>query len=249
MRWLALKDLQVLRRSPLLVVLLIAYPIVISVLIGLALSRGPEKPKVAFFNEVPKDAGTVTLGGEKIDASKYADELFKSITPIRVSSRAEAVAKVRSGEALGALIVPGDIVQRLQGTASLSGSTRQPTVEVLYNVEDPIKAAYVQSVVNARLADANKALSDKLTTTTADYLKILLAGGTLDLFGSKVDILGLKSSKAIIDASIAAAPRGSRFAARSARCPRSPVRRSTTSTCPGRSCGRSPTRSRCSRRS
>jgi hypothetical protein len=37
MRWLLLKDLQILRRSPLLVGLLIVYPIVIALLIGFAL--------------------------------------------------------------------------------------------------------------------------------------------------------------------------------------------------------------------
>ena len=52
MRWLLLKDLQILRRSPLVTALLIIYPIVIAVLIGFALSRGPEKPRVAFLNEV-----------------------------------------------------------------------------------------------------------------------------------------------------------------------------------------------------
>ena len=50
MRWLLLKDLQILRRSPLLVALLVLYPIVIAVLIGFALSRGPDKPEVAFYN-------------------------------------------------------------------------------------------------------------------------------------------------------------------------------------------------------
>jgi ABC-type transport system involved in cytochrome c biogenesis permease component len=208
-RWLAVKDLQVLRRSPLLLALLVAYPIVISVLIGLALSRGPEKPKVAFLNEVPAGQATVDLGGERIDTSKYAAELFKSVTPIRVKSRAEAVAKVRDGEALGALIVPADIVQRLQGSASLTGSPQPPTVEVLYNVEDPIKAAYVQSVVDSRLAEANRALSEKLTTTTAEYLKILLEGGSIDIFGRSVDILGLRTSQAIVEAAARAAPAGS----------------------------------------
>ena len=53
MRWLLLKDLQILRRSPLLVALLVIYPIVIAVLFGFALSGGPEKPRVAFANLVP----------------------------------------------------------------------------------------------------------------------------------------------------------------------------------------------------
>ena len=48
MRWLLVKDLRILRRSPLLVALLVLYPIVIAVLIGFALSRGPDKPEVAF---------------------------------------------------------------------------------------------------------------------------------------------------------------------------------------------------------
>ena len=41
-RWLLLKDLQILRRSPLQAVLLVAYPILIAVLVGFAISRGPE---------------------------------------------------------------------------------------------------------------------------------------------------------------------------------------------------------------
>ena len=97
MRWLLLKDLQILRRSPFLVVLLVAYPILISLLIGFALSRGPDKPKVAFVNEVPPSLNTFRLGNEELDASTYADELFKSIDPIRVKTVEAALDKVRSG--------------------------------------------------------------------------------------------------------------------------------------------------------
>src|SRR5918997_5174884 len=104
MRWLLLKDLQILRRSPLLVGLLVLYPVVLSVLIGLALSGGPDKPRVAFVNLVEPGAAGVDVGGRAVDASRYADELFESVDPIRVRTRAEAVAKVRDGEALGALI-------------------------------------------------------------------------------------------------------------------------------------------------
>ncbi len=44
MRWLLLKDLQILRRSPLQAVLLVAYPVLIAVLVGFAISRSPTKP-------------------------------------------------------------------------------------------------------------------------------------------------------------------------------------------------------------
>jgi ABC-type transport system involved in cytochrome c biogenesis permease component len=200
MRHLARKDLQILRRSPLLVSLLVIYPLVVAVLIGLALSRGPDKPKVAFLNEVPPGQETFTLGGQQIDASKYADRLFTSVEPIRVSSRAEAEEKVRSGEALAALIVPADI------TRKLSSGLEQPQLEVIYNARDPVKARFVEATIKARLADANAALSRRFTAVAGDYLDLLLRGGSLTLFGRQLDVLGLASAKKIVDGTIAGMP-------------------------------------------
>ena len=203
MRWLLLKDLQILRRSPLLVGLLVAYPILIAVLIGLALSGGPAKPKVAFVNLVPPEKNRISLGGQQLDASRYASKLFEAVDPIRVDTRAEAIEKVRSGEALGALVVPPDITEKLQGSLGLTGGQR-PTVEVFYNAEDPVKRRFVESLIESRLSDANRALSGELTKTAANYLNILLRGGDVPLFGS---ILGLERSRTIIEASIASLPR------------------------------------------
>src|SRR5690242_16152219 len=106
MRWLLLKDLQILRRSPLLVALLVIYPVVIALLIGYAVSRGPSKPKVAFLNEVPKGQGSFNLGSTKINGRQYAGKFFDAIDPVPVKNRAEAREKVRTGQALAALIIP-----------------------------------------------------------------------------------------------------------------------------------------------
>src|SRR5947208_16863447 len=138
MRWLLIKDLQILKRSPLLVALLILYPIAISVLIGLALSKGPEKPRVAFVNEVPKSATVIDLGGEHINTSQYGKVLFNAIDPVRVSSEQEAIAKVKSGDVLGALILPPDL------THKLATGLESAHVKVYYNAEDPIKARFVR---------------------------------------------------------------------------------------------------------
>src|SRR3712207_535290 len=114
MRWLLVKDLQILRRSPLLVVLLVAYPVLVALLIGFALSGGPEKPRVAFVNEVPAGEGEFNVGGERRDAASYADRLFERVDPIRVKTRKEALDLVESGDALGALIIPRDAADRLR---------------------------------------------------------------------------------------------------------------------------------------
>lgn len=208
-RFLLGKDLRILRRSPLLVSLLVIYPVVIAVLIGLALSKGPDKPRVAILNQLPQQSGSVAIAGTTVDPADYASRLFASITPVHVTTRAEAERRVRDGDVLAAIIVPRDLVQRLQRTISLSGQGPKPTVEVLYNAEDPVKQQFVESTINARVADLNKAVSTKLTQIAAGYLDILLSGGKFSVLGKDFDIAGLKKSKALVDSVLTRTPAGS----------------------------------------
>ena len=207
MRWLLLKDLQILRRSPLLVSLLVVYPIVIAVLIGFSLSSPPGKPKVAFANLVPPAAEEFSVGDTQLDASSYAGRLFEAVDPIRVGSREEAIEKVRDGEALGALVIPADAVDKLQSAVNLSGTPERPEIEVYYNAEDPLKRQYVESLVEARLGEANRALSGELTKLAARYLNILLRGGDFSVLGRQFNVLGLERSRTILEATIASLPR------------------------------------------
>jgi ABC-2 family transporter protein len=208
-RWLLLKDLQILRRSPLLVALLVLYPIVVALLVGAALSSGPSKPKVAFANLVPAGEAKIELGGERLDATTYASELFEAVDPIRVDSREEAIEKVRSGEALGALVIPPDVIERLQGTLALGGS-EPPKVEVYYSAENALKRRYVEATINATLANANKALSDEIFKEAARYLNLIVVGGSLTLpLVGEVDILGLRNAQTIIEGAIARLPEDS----------------------------------------
>ncbi|MFI5122189.1 MAG: hypothetical protein ACHQJ5_04780, partial [Vicinamibacteria bacterium] len=94
MRWLLLKDLQILRRSPLIVALLVAYPVALGVLIGFALSADNSKPRVAFLNEVAEsDQFQVGSGENEIDRDLAREELCKRVECVDVSSREEAIAK------------------------------------------------------------------------------------------------------------------------------------------------------------
>jgi ABC-2 type transport system permease protein len=206
-RWLLLKDLQILRRSPLLVALLVIYPVVIALLVGLALDRPPEKPKVAFANLVPPGESEFSIGGRQLDVADYAPRLFSAIDPIRVDTREEAIQKVRSGEALGAIVLPENATERLRSTLALQGGD-PPTIEVYYNASDPLKRELVESTINSRLADANAALSDAVLTEAAGYIDVIVTGGevALPLLGS-VDILGLRRSQSIIEGAIAGLPR------------------------------------------
>ena len=208
-RFLLGKDLRILRRSPLLVSLLVAYPVLIAVLIGLALSKGPDKPRVAILNQLPQQSEQVAIAGTTVNPADYANKLFEAIVPVRVRTRAEAERKVRDGDVLAAIIVPPDLVTRLQRTISLSGAGSKPTVEVLYNAEDPVKQQFVQSTIDSRVAELNKVVSTKLTQIAASYLNILLSGGKFSVFGRDFDIAGLKKSKALVDSVLTRTPEGS----------------------------------------
>ena len=205
MRWLLIKDLQILRRSPLLLATVVLYPVVLSLLVGVAFNAGPSKPKVAFLNEVPTSKNVVSIGGERIDTSKYAREIFQSIDPIDVSSRAEAREAVESGRALAALIVPQDITDRLQSAAGL-GAGDPPQVEVLYNADNALKVRSVRSTINAELGRANTVLSRKLTAIAANYIDLIVTGGELSLLGQKINVLGLRNAQSIIEATLRGLP-------------------------------------------
>jgi len=195
MRWLLLKDLQIMRRSPLITALLVAYPIVIAVLIGFALSRGPEPPRVAFLNEVPPDP-PLEVGGESLDLAGAKSELCDRIECVPVSSEEEARQKVESGDVLGALILPADLVDKLQSLAGLTPES--PTVKVLVNEEDPVKAGLVDDRINSLLAEANLRISQEVSNVSTSYLQILLNGGDFSFLGQGIQVLGLKRSEQIL---------------------------------------------------
>ena len=199
MRWLLLKDLQILRRSPLIVVLLVAYPVVIGVLIGFALSGDEGKPKVAFLNEVEEEeAFDLGTGEGEFGAEQAREELCKRVECVDVDSREEAEEMVRDGEVLGALILPPDLLDQLRSLTSLD--PEQPVVDVLVNEDDPVKAQLVDDRISALVTEANLILSQRISGQAADYIDLLIEGGTfsIPLLGDDVDILGLARAAEIL---------------------------------------------------
>src|SRR5918911_348672 len=176
--------------------MLVIYPIVIAGLVGFAVTSGPSKPRVAVLNQVPKSANQIDLGGETVDVSKEAKPLFDAIDPVYVQSRQEALDKVRSGDVLGALILPPDITHRLE--AATAGGGKPATVEVLYNAEDPAKQRFVENTIKARVQEANAALAKKFTEVADGYIHLLSTGGSFNFLGNSFSVLGLVRTEQIL---------------------------------------------------
>ncbi len=203
MRWLLVKDLRILRRSPLLVSMLVLYPIVIAVLIGFALSRGPDKPEVAFYNELPASAGTLELGGRRIDITKEGRRLFDAIEPVQVKSREEAIQKVRDGDVLAAIVIPKDLTEKLQS------GLESGTVDVFYNAEDPAKRQFVENTIKSQVQKANAALTKRVAEEALDLLKLISTGGDYTFLGQDISILGLQRAERILRKAQSELPPGS----------------------------------------
>jgi hypothetical protein len=182
-RWLLGKDLLILRRSRLLVALLIVYPVAIALLIGFAISASPSKPRVAIVDQTPPGE-TITLGGTRIGLAEYTDELFSQVHVVRVPTRAAAASRVASGDVLAAIVIPPDIVSKI------SSGVNQAHVEVIYN-GDALKQSFVRSTINSTLAQANLALSEQIKSVAVRDIDLLLAGGQLGVLGSSQNIIGL----------------------------------------------------------
>ncbi|MGH2925453.1 MAG: ABC transporter permease [Solirubrobacterales bacterium] len=206
MRWLFLKDLQILRRSPLVTALLFLYPVAIAVLIGFALSRSPAQPRVAFVNQVPQ--GTpFNLGGSQFDLTGARSELCSRIDCVDVASEAQARQMVESGDVLAALILPSDLITKLESLGSLNPA--QPTVRVLVNEEDPVKAGLVNDQISSLVTQANLRISKEVSHISASYLDLLLHGGDFQLLGQSLSILGLENAQNILESVNSGVPKGS----------------------------------------
>lgn len=204
MRWLLVKDLQILRRSPLLVGLLIVYPIAISLLIGFALSSPPAKPRVAFFNEVAHGQGTIHLGNQSLNVASYASDLLHSIEPIKVSSEAQAVAKVRDGEALAAVIIPAALPQQIQSL--VTQGVGEPTVKLYLNTRDPLDRQFVDQAISTRITQVQADVSKRVLQVAVNDLREVLDGGTVQILGQSVHLLGLRNARTIVSGALASLP-------------------------------------------
>ncbi|HEX4483050.1 MAG TPA: ABC transporter permease [Solirubrobacteraceae bacterium] len=175
MRALLAKDLLILRRSRLLVALLVIYPIAIALLIGLAISRSPGKPKVAVVDETPPGQ-TVSVGNRRVSVDAYAQQIFSQVQSERVATRSQAVQKIESGEVLAAVVIPPNIAARL------GAGLKQAQLEVIYN-GNALEQSIVRAQIESALAQANVGFSEQIQRAASQAIGALLSGRNLGVLG------------------------------------------------------------------
>jgi hypothetical protein len=187
--WLVLrKDLLVLRRSPALLGVLIAYPLVIALLIGLTAAYANAKPRVAF---VDKDGipHRLNVAGASFDIDRLIDDVGKNVEIVRMSE-SQASEQLASGRVSAVVTVPQGFVSDLEGLVSsphltlatgsggITPRVRQQMQALVYNLNLRLQKAFIKADL--------------------EYVNLLLHGGQGRVLGHDFSIIGLDGTKRLL---------------------------------------------------
>jgi ABC-2 type transport system permease protein len=180
------KDLLVLRRSPLLLGILLAYPIAIGVLIGMVASYGSSKPRVALVDEDNLPA-TVALGGHRFDVERTIHEVGKNVDLVRLSAD-EAERQLRDGRVVAVVTVPPGFISTLRGMVQSPQLRLQLSTGTI--------SSRVEQQVQALVYQLNRQLQRAFIASNLRYMTLLLHGGDGSFLGSPISVLGIENAAA-----------------------------------------------------
>ncbi len=187
--WLILrKDLLVLRRSPLLLGVLIAYPLVIALLIGLTAAYANAKPRVALvdLDQVPP---RVTVAGNTFDVGALIDQVAKNVELVRMSE-GQAASQLAAGRVAAVITIPAGFVAQLKGlvasphltlatgTGGITPRVRQQMQALVYNLNLHVQKAFIEADIR--------------------YVQLLLHGGKGRVLGHSFSIIGLDGTQRLL---------------------------------------------------
>jgi ABC-2 type transport system permease protein len=188
------KDLLVLRRSPLLLAALLAYPIVIALLVGLVAGYANAKPRVAWVDEEGLPA-VVAVGGHRFHIQTVIDDVAQQVTLVKESTR-EAARDLSNGKVVATITVPDGFLSELGTTTSspqlilrtTSGGLSQRVTEQMQSLVYQLNRKLQSGFIAANLREVN----------------LLEHGGTFGTY----KVLGLDK----MDATLATLPQNERVA-------------------------------------
>ncbi|HTR33439.1 MAG TPA: ABC transporter permease, partial [Gaiellaceae bacterium] len=180
--WLVLrKDVRTLLRTPVLLGVLLAYPLLIAALLGLVAGYASSKPRVAFVDEDGLPAHIV-VGNNDFDVSATIDNVAKNVTLVRLSE-ADAERQLADGKVVAVVTVPPGFV------ATLQQMVKSPTLEL--SVTKGGTAPRVRQQVQALVYALNQKLQRAYIEANLEYVRLILHGGNGSFLGKKFDVLGL----------------------------------------------------------
>jgi hypothetical protein len=186
----------VLRRSPLLLGALLAYPIVIAVLVGLVAGYASAKPRVAFVDAdgLPP---VVSVAGHGFHIQTVFDRVAGEVTLVRMDA-AEAERELAAGKVVASITVPPGFL------AQLSTTVTSPRLILRTNGDG--LAPRVTQQMQSLVYQLNGTLQAGFIEANLEYARLILHGGDASFLGRTYDVLGLDQ----MDSELSALPQSER---------------------------------------
>ena len=183
------KDLRVLRRSPLLLGVLLAYPLLIAALVVLVAQYANAKPRVALVDEDGLPA-TVQIGGQTFHPDSTIDRVAKEVDLVRLDAD-DARRQLDTGRVVAVVTIPPGFVSELRAMI------RSPTLR-LETTRGGL-APRVTQQVQALVFQLNQELQDAYIDANLEYVRLILDGGEGSFGGQTFDVLGLRETARLLE--------------------------------------------------
>jgi ABC-2 type transport system permease protein len=183
------KDALVLRRSPLLLGILLAYPLAIAVLVGLVASYASSKPRVALVDEdnLPP---TVVVGGKRFHVDRTIRQVSQNVKLVRLTPEA-AQHQLSTGRVVAVVTVPPGFI------ASLKGMVRSPQLEL--QLSRGTLSSRVEQQVQALVYSLNRQLQRAYIENNLRYVTLILKGGDGSFLGQPIEVLGIEKAERLLE--------------------------------------------------
>ena len=132
----------------------------------------------------------ITLGSERIDTTRYERRAVPGDPAGPRAQPAQALADVRNGATIAALIIPPDLPQRLASGVAV----RLRRGDLQRRRGQPVAGARRRSSRSSRRP--TRCSPSQLEQVAGSYIDLLLTGGKLSFLGSTFDVLGPARTRA-----------------------------------------------------
>jgi ABC-2 type transport system permease protein len=179
------KDVRTLLRTPVLLAMLVTYPVLIAALLGLVAGYASSKPRVAFVDEdgLPSH---IVVGTHRFDVNATIDEVSRNVRLVRLGE-AEAQRELADGKVVAVVTVPPGFV------ATLQEMVQSPTLELA--ITRGGTSGRVRQQVQALVYSLNRKLQRAYIAANLEYVRLLLHGGNGTFLGRTFDVLGLDATQ------------------------------------------------------
>lgn len=184
------KDLRLLMRAPVLLAVLVGYPLLVSLLVAAALQAEGHRPALAV---VDRDAPgrSVQVGDRRLTVDDYVARLAAEVEVRRLGPEA-ARRELEAGRVAAVLTVPEGFIGDLQS------GVRPPTLSLVTSSRSPIEGQAITRRLEAAVFRFNQGLATAYVRQVLRLTDFILNGGSIGVFGRQGDVIGMGRSRAII---------------------------------------------------